>query len=328
MCNHLHRSGLSCLSSWRHKDRPWAHESHGAQAPSSVSHTSWRLTAWVHKSEDFNDIKYSSLLPISISIPGGIFMYTGTYNFSYGNSSTKSSAWFYKPASWEIINRNLKLTQFTTGAYISQYLMPHCCCHPCAHNLALSFFSFLSGYRFLLKDQISMIGLITRGIWDLGTISQCLRFVWYPISLVIASTNWFRSSCCSISLNVYDSLASLETEKTWWSILLHVVSKFSFTSWNWCAADCAVVSADFIVDFGLVSIAPNQNNVVSTDRLNVALCASILGDLLSPDSCSFILSDMPNVSPPLETLLVAGMTLSMTLSRVTYGSSADTVSPS
>ena len=38
--------------------------------------------------------------------------------------------------------------------------------------------------------------------------------------------------------------------------------------------DCAVVSADFIVDFGLVGIAPKQNNVVSTDRRNVfSLCS-------------------------------------------------------
>ena len=180
--------------------------------------------------------------------------------------------------------------------------MPHCCCPPCAHNLALCLFSVPLGYRFLLKDQIAMIGLISRGIWDLGTISQCLRFVWSPISLVVASTNWFRSSCCSISLNVYDSLASLSTEKTWWSISLHVESKFSFTSWNWCAADCAVVSAYFIVDFGLVSIAPKQNNVVSTDRRNVALCAAILGDILSQDSCRFIMPGMPNVSPPSDTL--------------------------
>ena len=29
----------------KHKDQPWTHESHGAQALSSGSHTSWRLTA-------------------------------------------------------------------------------------------------------------------------------------------------------------------------------------------------------------------------------------------------------------------------------------------
>ena len=77
-----------------------------------------------------------------------------------------------------------------------------------------------------------------------------------------------------------------------------------------------------------MSIAPNQNNVVSADRRNVALCADILGDLISTDSFKFIIIGMPNVSPPLETLLVAGMTSSMTLSHVTSGSSADTVSPS
>ena len=84
----------------------------------------------------------------------------------------------------------------------------------------------------------------------------------------------------------------------------------------------------FVVDFGLVSIAPKQNNVVSTDRRNVSLCAAILGDLLSPDSCRFIMPGMPNVYPPSETLLVAGMDSSMTLSHVTSESSADTVSPS
>ena len=206
--------------------------------------------------------------------------------------------------------------------------MPHWCCPPCAHNLALCLFSVPSGYHFLLKDQIAMIGLIPRGIWDLDTIYPCLRFVWSPISLVIASTNFFLSSCCSIYLYVYDSLDSLATEKTWWSISLHVVPKFLFTTWNWYAADCAVVSADYIVDFGLVSIAPKQNNVVSTDGRNVSLCAAILGDLLSPYSCRFMMLGMPNVYPPSETLLLAGMTSSMTLSHVTSGSSADTVSPS
>ena len=206
--------------------------------------------------------------------------------------------------------------------------MSHCCCPPCAHKLALCLFSVPLGYHFLLKDQIAMIGLIPRGIWDIGTISQCLRFLWSPISLVIDSTNWFRSSCCSIYLNMYDSLSSLATENTWWSISLHFLSKFSFTDWDWCAADCAVVSADFIVDFGLVSISPKKNNVVSSDCRNVSLCAVILGDLLSPDYCRFIMPGMPNVSPPSETLLLSGMDSSMTLSHVTSGSSADTVSPS
>ena len=64
---------------------------------------------------------------------------------------------------------------------------------------------------------------------------------------------------------------------------------------------------------------------VTTDHRNVSLCAAIIGDLLSPDSCRFIMPGMPNVSPPSETLLVAGMTSSMTLSYVTSGSSADTV---
>ena len=77
---------------------------------------------------------------------------------------------------------------------------------------------------------------------------------------------------------------------------MHVLSKFSFTAWNWCAADFEVVRADFIVYFVLVSIAPKQNNVMSTDRLNVALCAAILGDFLSPDSCRFMMLGIPNVS--------------------------------
>ena len=56
-----------------------------------------------------------------------------------------------------------------------------------------------------------------------------------------------------------------------------------------------------------MSIAPKQNNVVSTDRRNVALCAAILGDILIPDSCRFIMPGMPNVSSPSESLLIAGM---------------------
>ena len=76
-----------------------------------------------------------------------------------------------------------------------------------------------------------------------------------------------------------------------------------------------------------MSIALKQNNVVSTDRLHVALCAAILGDLLSPDSCSFIMIGILNLSPPSKTLLVARMILSITLSHVTSGFSAETVSP-
>ena len=103
---------------------------------------------------------------------------------------------------------------------------------------------------------------------------------------------------------------------------------FSFTAWNWCAADCAFVRADVIVDFGQVRIAPKQNNVVSTDPLNVALCAAILGHILSPDSCRFMMLIIPNVSLPSETMLVAGMTSLITLSHVTPGFSAETVSTS
>ena len=70
-----------------------------------------------------------------------------------------------------------------------------------------------------------------------------------------------------------------------------------------------------------------QNIVVSTDRLNVALCAAILGDLLSPDSCRLMMLGITNVSPPSLTLLVAVTTSSITLSHVTLGLSADTVYP-
>ena len=76
-----------------------------------------------------------------------------------------------------------------------------------------------------------------------------------------------------------------------------------------------------------MSIAPKKNNVVSTDRINVALCADIIGDLLSPDSCRFMMLGITNVSPPSETLLVAGMNSSITLSHVTPGLYAETVSP-
>ena len=81
-----------------------------------------------------------------------------------------------------------------------------------------------------------------------------------------------------------------------------------------------------MVDFGLVSISPKQNNVVSTDRLNVAICAAILGDLLSTYSFRFMILGIPNVSPPLETLLVARMTSSITLFHVIPGFSTETVS--
>ena len=109
---------------------------------------------------------------------------------------------------------------------------------------------------------------------------------------------------------------------------MHVLSKLSFTACNWCYADCALVRDYFIADFGLVSIARKQNNVVSTDRLNVALCADILGDILSTNYCRFMMIGIPNASPPSETLLVAGMTSSITLSHVTPGLSAETFSPS
>ena len=109
---------------------------------------------------------------------------------------------------------------------------------------------------------------------------------------------------------------------------MHVLSKFLFNSWNCFAADCAVVRAYFIVDFGLVSIAPKQNNVVSTDRLGVAFCAAIIGDILSLDYCRFMMLGIPNASPPSETVLVAGMASSITLSHVTHVFSYETVSPS
>ena len=77
-----------------------------------------------------------------------------------------------------------------------------------------------------------------------------------------------------------------------------------------------------------MSIDPKQNNVVSTDRLNVALCVAILGDLLSPYYCRFMMLDIPNVSPTSENLIVAGMTSLITLSHVTSRLSAETVSTS
>ena len=76
-----------------------------------------------------------------------------------------------------------------------------------------------------------------------------------------------------------------------------------------------------------MSIAQKQNNVVSNDRHNVALCPAILGDLLSPDSCRFVMPGMHNVSPSSETLLVAGMVSSMKLSHVTSVLATDTVCP-
>ena len=76
-----------------------------------------------------------------------------------------------------------------------------------------------------------------------------------------------------------------------------------------------------------MSIVPKQNNVVGTDRLNVALCAAILSDILIPDSCRFMMLGIPNVSPLSETFLVAGMNPSITLSHVTPVLSSETVSP-
>ena len=77
-----------------------------------------------------------------------------------------------------------------------------------------------------------------------------------------------------------------------------------------------------------MSIAPKQNNVVSTDCLNVDFYAAIICDILSPDSCRFMMLGIPNASPPSETVLVARMSSSITLSHVTPGLSAETVSPS
>ena len=94
------------------------------------------------------------------------------------------------------------------------------------------------------------------------------------------------------------------------------------------SADCAVVRADIIVVFGLVSIAPKQNNVLSTDHLNFSPSAAILGEILSPYSCRFMMLGIPNASPPSETFLVAEMKSSILLSHITPGLSADTVYPS
>ena len=109
---------------------------------------------------------------------------------------------------------------------------------------------------------------------------------------------------------------------------MHVLSKLSFNAWDWYAADCAVVRADFIVDFGLVSIAPKQNSVVSTDLLDVAFCAATLGDILSPDSCRFIMLGILNASHPSETVLVSGVASLSALSHVTPGLSAEPIFPS
>ena len=108
----------------------------------------------------------------------------------------------------------------------------------------------------------------------------------------------------------------------------HILSKFLFTAWNWYAADCAVVRADSIVDFGLVSITLKHNIVVITDFLDVAFCAAILGDLLSSDSCRFIRIVILNASPPSETLIVARVASSRALSHVTPGLSYEPVFPS
>ena len=79
--------------------------------------------------------------------------------------------------------------------------------------------------------------------------------------------------------------------------IIECTIKFSFTAWNWYAADCAVVRVYFIVDFGLMSIAPKQNSVVGTDLLDVDFCAAILGDLLSTYCCRFIILGIHNASP-------------------------------
>ena len=75
-------------------------------------------------------------------------------------------------------------------------------------------------------------------------------------------------------------------------------------------------------------ISTKQNNFVSTDRIDDAFCAYILGDILSPDSCRFMMLGIPNTYPLLETVLVAGMASLITLSHVTLGLSAETVYPS
>ena len=110
--------------------------------------------------------------------------------------------------------------------------------------------------------------------------------------------------------------------------IIACIIKILFTAWNWYAADCAVVRDYFIVDFGLVRISPKQNSVVSTDLLDVAFCAAILGDILSPYYCRFIMLGIPNASTPSETVLVAGLASSSALSHVTPGLSAEPVSPS
>ena len=89
---------------------------------------------------------------------------------------------------------------------------------------------------------------------------------------------------------------------------LQVLSKFSLACSNWYAADWAAVKAAVVEYADAVPvtaderIAPKQNRVVSTDLLSPA----ILADLLSPDSCRFVISGIPNASSPSETVVESG----------------------
>ena len=76
-----------------------------------------------------------------------------------------------------------------------------------------------------------------------------------------------------------------------------------------------------------MSISPKKNIVVSNDLLDVAFCAAIIGDILSPYYCGFIMLGIPNAYPPSETVLVAGVASSSALSHVTTGLSDEPVFP-
>ena len=91
------------------------------------------------------------------STPGGGCRKIFVFILACGYACTKSIDFVCRLCKFAMINRIRIDDHDTTGAYVSQKLIPHCCCPPWQHNRALYFTKVPSGFRFLRKDQIIMI---------------------------------------------------------------------------------------------------------------------------------------------------------------------------
>ena len=87
-------------------------------------------------------------------------MKTYTLRSAWGKTSTKSIDLIDTSCILAIANTDLTLILFTTGAYFSHYLTPHCFIPPCAQSLTLCFINLTSGNLLRLKDLIDKMVLM------------------------------------------------------------------------------------------------------------------------------------------------------------------------